>query len=139
MKWDKSIILCHEISLDFEKFCSVSLRFVKYYKVLAFTEKDQRILLLNSAKLSTKFLLHMSWLVEKGLFEHKWTLDFISFTFVCANWIKFRTTFVQTFLEFWPLIAIDFLNSNFWLWLNFIPFCLVHDWNLLLCTYIALT
>ncbi len=31
------------------------------------------------------------------------------------------------------------LNSNFWFWLDFVPFCLVHDQNLSLCTNIAFT
>jgi len=37
-------------------------------------------------------MLNTTWLVQKWLFEHKWTVH--------ANWTKFKPTFVQAFSKF---------------------------------------
>jgi hypothetical protein len=80
--------------------------------MLLSTGKDQKIQL-NYVKLYAKILLNGSWLVEKGLFEHKRTLDFILLTFVHAKLTKFKPAFVQTCDKFHQYSTKDFLNSNF--------------------------
>ncbi len=92
------------ILLDVMKFCEMLLRLIKYCKISFITLKDQNILL-NFAKLSPNILLNMSWLVGKGPFEHKWTLDFILLTLVHAKWSKFKPTFAHTFNKVWRKIT----------------------------------
>jgi hypothetical protein len=47
-----------------------------------------------------------------------------------AKWAKFKTIFVKTRTEIWRQSLKDFLNSTFWCRPNFVPFCLVHEWNI---------
>ncbi len=70
--------------------------------------------------------LNMSWFEKKGLFEHKWTLDFIFITSINAKWLnlsrlmfrliknvgsKFRKFFV-TKTWIWP--TLDTVLSHSW-------------------------
>ncbi len=94
------------------------------------SRKDQKILL-NSVKLWTKkLLLNMSLLDEKGAFWAKCVLDFILLTSIHSKCMKSKPTCVPTFNEDWPILQKFFYNKKFWFLWNFVPFHLVHDWNL---------
>ncbi len=63
-KLDKSIFLYCEILLDIMKFHLILLRFIKYCKMLSITDT-------KLDKPPAGISLNTSWLIEKGLFEHK--------------------------------------------------------------------
>ncbi len=101
-------------------FVKISPSVIKYDKISSSTGKYQKIQL-NSIKLYVKLLLNMSWLVEKGAFEHKCVLDFISLTFVHAKWTKSKPTFVQTFNKVWPYFTKVFLQQKLFIFTKFHP------------------
>ncbi len=75
---------------------------------------------------------------EKDLLEHKWTLGFISLTFFMQNGQNLSRLLFRPLMKFGVKLKMFFFYQSCWFWLNFIPFCLVLDWNLLLCTNITI-
>ncbi len=55
-----------------------------------------------------------------------------------SKWKKLKSTFVKTFHEIWQLSWEDSLILN-QSWSNFVLCCLIHDQNISLCTYMAVT
>ena len=82
-----------------------------------------------------------NFLLNLAKLTRKFPQIFTEFCSICpchAKWMKFTATFVKTFAKIWRSSSKDFLNSISQSRSNFVPFCLVHEGNLLLCTNIAL-
>ncbi len=94
---------------------------------------DKQEIALNLAKLSLKFCQTFPqfkhWL-KKCLFEQTLAFCFISFTFVHAKCMKCMLTIVKDFNKICRQKLKRFSNSTFWSRPNFVPFNLVHEWNL---------
>ncbi len=64
-------------------------------------------------KLSAKILLNISWLVEKGLFEHKWILDLIQLLLFMQNGRNLRQLLFRPLINFGGKVRQIFWTQTF--------------------------